>query len=328
MILKKMHQTGIFGIITAFSVAALSSSGCQRSQNFKKDQEFYQGEASTYYNKGKGPTQRLEQSGQPKKRVLVFDFWNDTPIRQPDIGFFAADELRRNLFLSQRVVVPPEIKSEFTTEDFIQGEKVKVAQLIREGRKLGISVVVVGRISKITVRQRGDDVGLFRQKQSMAAVDVELKMFDVNAGREIMAVGKSGETSETATVTADSGSIDTPEYRAEITKLALRKALLGATSDVLRAVEKMAWEGMIAKVNGAKVYINAGKASGLVLGDILKVMAPGDDVYDPSTGAFLGRTQGQLKGTLEVVDFLGTDGAVSEIHTGAGFKEGDTVQLY
>ena len=43
-----------------------------------------------------------------------------------------------------------------------------------------------------------------------------------------------------------------------------------------------------------------------VAGDILKVLTQGDDIYDPATGSYLGRTQGQLKGTLEVVDFLGT----------------------
>ncbi len=90
----------------------------------------------------------------------------------------------------------------------------------------------------------------------------------------------------------------------------------------------MTWEGRIARVNGNKVYVNSGGASGLVLGDILRVLSPGDDVYDPNSGAYLGRSKGQLKGTLEVVDFLGPDGSVTDIHTGGGFQEGDLVQLY
>ena len=67
---------------------------------------------------------------------------------------------------------------------------------------------------------------------------------------------------------------------------------------VLKAIEKLTWQGSIAKIQGNRVYVNAGKASGLVAGDILKVLTQGDDVYDPGTGAYLGRTQGQLKGTL------------------------------
>jgi len=111
-------------------------------------------------------------------------------------------------------------------------------------------------------------------------------------------------------------------------KMAIRNAMTQGVPDVIRAIEKLQWQGRIAKVIGDKVYVDAGKASGLVVGDILKVLTPGDDIYDPQTGAFLGRTQGQLKGTIEVVDFLGTDGAVTEIHTGGNFRAEDIVQLY
>ena len=57
-------------------------------------------------------------------------------------------------------------------------------------------------------------------------------------------------------------------------------------------------------------------------------MTSGEEIYDPATGTYLGRAPGQLKGTVEVVDFLGPDGAVAVLHTGGNFQEGDTVQLY
>ena len=130
--------------------------------------------------------------GQPKKRVVVLDFWNDTPVKQTDLGAFAADELRRGLYLSQRMIIPPDLKSNLGTEDFVQGDKVKVAQLIREGKRLGVSVLVIGRVTRIVYRQRGDEVGLFRQKQSLAAADIEMKIFDVSGGREIAAARALG----------------------------------------------------------------------------------------------------------------------------------------
>lgn len=318
-------------------MVCLASVGCQRSPQFRRDQDFTKDSGPSYYSGGggarggKNPTSRIEQMGQPKKRVVILNFWNDTPVPAGDVGAFAADELKRGLYLTQRMILPPEAKTELGTEDFIAGEgasKVKVAQLIREGRKLGVAVLGIGRVSKIVFRQRGDDIGLLRQKQSLAAVDIEMKLFDVAAGREIMATAKSGESSSNALVAFEGKSVESNEYRAELTKLAVRNAVALLVPDVVRAVEKMTWEGRVAKVAGSKVYVNAGRASGLVGGDILKVLAPGDDVYDPATGAFLGRSQGQLKGTLEVIDFIGTDGAVTEIHTGGNFQEGDTVQLY
>jgi len=311
----------------------LGVGACQRSSGFKRDQGYYKSEPTSYYDKasGKGSksvTQRVEMMGQPKKRVMVIDFWNDTPVRQADLGLFAADELRRGLHHSQRLIIPTDVRSALTTEDVIQGDKVKVAQLIREGRRLSVSVLVIGRVTKIIFRQSGDNVGLFRQKQSIAAVDVEIKLFDVAAGREILATGKSGEAMATSTITIESENVESPEYRAEMSKLAVRNTVRQLVPDVLKAVEKMTWEGHVAKIQNGKVYINAGKTSGLVAGDILKVMTQGDDVYDPTSGAYLGRSQGQLKGTLEVVDFIGPDAASTEIHTGGNFQEGDVVQLY
>jgi hypothetical protein len=319
-----------FCITTAF---LLGFSSCQRSAQYQHDQDYSQPDSgmSYYSNKqGKSATQRIESMGQPKKRVFIMTFWNDTPVASGEFGPFASDELKRGLFLTQRMILPTDVKSEFGTEDFIMSgsDKVKVSQLIREGRRLGVSVLGIGRIAKIAFRQRGDDVGILRQKQSLAGVDIELKLFDVAQGREMLAIAKSGESSSNSNVVFEGTDLESPEYRGELTKLALRNAVANLVPDVVRSIEKMTWEGRVAKVVGTKIYVNAGRSSGLVAGDILKVIAPGDDVYDPASGAFLGRTKGQLKGTIEVADFIGPDGAVAEIHTGGNFQEGDTVQLY
>jgi hypothetical protein len=316
---------------TVLSTAVMATLACQRSPGFKHDQEYFKEEPQSYYNKagpGKTPSQRIEAMGQPKKKVFILDFWNDTPVKQADLGNFAAEELRRALYSTQRMILPTDAKTTFGTFDFVQGDRVKVAQLIREGRRLGVSILAIGRVTKIVFRQRGDEVGLFRQKQSLAGVDMEVKLFDVPGGREITALGKSGEASANSLVAFETSNLESPEYRAELTKLAVRNAVSQMVPDVIKSVEKMTWEGHIARIIGNKVYVNAGKASGLVSGDILKVLTQGDDIYDPTTGAYLGRSVGQLKGTLEVVDFIGTDGAVSEVHTGGNFQEGDVVRLY
>jgi hypothetical protein len=143
-----------------------------------------------------------------------------------------------------------------------------------------------------------------------------------------MAVSRSGDASSNSLVAVEGKNLESAQYRAELTQMAVRDAVAKLVPDVIRGIEKLAWEGRVAKVIGNKVYVNAGHASGLITGDILRVLAPGDDIYDPATGAFLGRTKGQLKGTLEVVDFLGPDGSVTEIHTGGNFQENDLVQLY
>lgn len=327
--MKKFNSVSHWGVLL-FLLGVFSA--CQRSPQYRKDEDYGRNDSTVNYLGARpsslSPTQKVEAMGQPKKRVAVLNFWNDTPIQLNTIGAFAADELKRGLTLSQRVLVPTDVKSDLNTEDFVDGEQIKVAQLIREGRRAGVAVLVIGRITKIVFRQRGDSIGLLRQKQSLVAVDVEAKLFDVQGGREVLASSRSGEASSNTVTAVEGGNLESPTYRAELTKYAVREAVAGFIPDVLKAIEKMMWQGRIAKITGTKVYLNAGKASGLVVGDILRVLTPGDDIYDPSTGAYLGRAKGQLKGTLEVSDFIGPDGAVSEIHTGGGFREGDLVQLY
>ena len=57
-------------------------------------------------------------------------------------------------------------------------------------------------------------------------------------------------------------------------------------------------------------------------------MTEGQEIYDPESGALLGVSKGQVKGTLEVIDYFGPDGSVAILHSGGSVTEGDFVQLY
>ena len=303
---------------------------CVRSGFFKGDDDHgSDGASPTHYSGGSSgaPVKKVESQGQPKKRIVVINFWNDTPVKFDSLGPYAADELRHGLYVTQKIIVPTDVRSTLSSDDFVQGDQIKVAQLIREGRRLGVAVLLMGRISKIVFRQKGDEVGLFRQKQSFAAVQMEAKLFDVQGGREILSSSKGAETSSNTLAVLDVDS-STQDFREELIKSAIKQAVAGFVPEILKGIEKMVWQGRVAKVAGSRVYVNAGKASGLVVGDILRVMSPGDDVYDPSNGVYLGRAKGQLKGTVEVSDFFGPDGAVTTLHTGGNFLEDDVVQLY
>lgn len=318
--------------VLLFSIVfAITFSGCARSNNYRQSQTYYGGADGSYYSQPDSklsPTKRIQMLGQPKKKVVVLNFWNSTPVQDRTIGKYVADELRRQLYVTDRMILPKDLQARVETSQFLEGDQVKVGQLIREGRRMGVSILVIGRVSRIVFRQRGDDVGLFKQTQSLGAVDLEVKIFDIESGREVTAVGRSGEASSNAMVAIEGEDLKSKEFRGELARLASRNAVQFIVPDVIRSIEKISWQGQIAKIVGTKVYLNSGRKSGLVNGDILKVLTPGEDVYDPTTGSYLGRTQGQLKGTLEVKDFIGPDAAVAEMHSGGNFAQGDTVHLY
>ena len=322
----------IKSFFTVLPILLLSSVACQRSPQYRKEEDTDKnGSASGYYTpKSSGSVlDRATILNQLKKRVMVLSFWNDTPATQGPFGNYAADELRRNLAETQKVIIPNDIKTELGTENFVQGDKIRVAQLLREGRRLGVSVLIIGKISRIVFRQNGDEVGLFRQRRSLAAVQLEAKLFDVQGGREIMAVARPGEANTSSLAALEGNNdLESQEFRIELTQNAIKMAAANLVPDVLRAVDKINWQGRIAKTAGSDIYVSAGRSSGLIAGDILRVMNPGDDIYDPVNGAYLGRSRGQLKGTVEVVDFIGPDGAKAVLHTGGNVKEGDLVELY
>jgi hypothetical protein len=111
-------------------------------------------------------------------------------------------------------------------------------------------------------------------------------------------------------------------------RAAVRTAFQGAIPNIIRAVEKLSWEGRVAMVSGERIFVNAGRLTGLQVGDIMKITEEGDDVYDPETGRFIGTAPGRLKGTIEIVSYFGKDGAIGVIHSGSGFQENDRVELY
>jgi hypothetical protein len=316
---------GLMGLI-------LCTSACVRG-GFKSDKEFYEETGEGYYRpesaaKPGTPTQTLERLKQPRKKVLILGFWNDSPVGDSKLGDFAADELKRELLVRKRILLPEEKSITSVTKDFVDGDRVQVSQLIREGRRVGVSTVILGRISKIVFRQDREEVGLLREAQSSVAVDVEMKVFDVAAGREVHATKRSGGAVSTAKVIFEMDALSGQEARAELSREALQDAVQKLIPDALMSLEKMDWQGRVAKILGNKVYINAGRASGLLSGDILKVTSPGEEIIDPVTRSFLGRAEGFLKGTLEVTEFIGEDSSMTLIHTGGNFQEGDVVRLY
>lgn len=304
------------------------ASGCTRSKSYKQEQDYYR--ADTEFDPARSAVNaKVSKFGQPKKKIFVLPFMNDTPFTDDKLGVSASNELLRMLKSTSRAVIPEDLRSADVSRDFYSGEKVRLSPLIREGKKLGVTLIIIGKIRKIKYRQKGDEVGVFRQKKSMAASEVEMRMFDTVEGKEVMFVTKIADStsSQTGLFGGDSDS-DPKEMREELVDQAVKNAVRLIGADIARALEKISWEGRIAKISGGKIYVNSGRASGLNLGDILKVLTPGEDIYDPLTGAYMGRSTGQPKGTLEVTDFIGTDGAVTTVHSGGGFFESDVVQLY
>jgi hypothetical protein len=306
-------------------VATLATS-CARSSGYRREVEPATRPQSQ--RERDGTMEKVQKFSGLRKRAVVLPFWNDTPIK----GSFEVQGKRvlRDMLLEQnRLNLVDERDVSLRSQDFfLDSDKVNVAHVADNGKKWGVSLVVLGRITKIAFRKKEDEVGLLRPSAAKAAASIELRLVDVTQAKEI-ALGEGAGISETSSLNLfGEGSEDSETSRNELVTEALADGIRKALPALNKEVDRIQWRGRVARIKGNRLYVNAGRATGLQVGDILKVNGQGADIFDPETGLFLGRSAGDPKGTLEVMEFFGEDGAITRIHSGANFQEGDVIQLY
>jgi hypothetical protein len=97
--------------------------------------------------------------------------------------------------------------------------------------------------------------------------------------------------------------------------------------DLLKTVLSIDWHARIASFENEKVYINAGRLSGLDKGAILEVYAPGEQIMDSRTNMPLGKVKGSYKGELKVGELFGIDASWATSVSGGSFSASDLVYL-
>jgi len=208
-------------------------------------------------------------------------------------------------------------------------EGYKTADIVKKIRASGAHAIVIGTIKDLRTGKRGDSVGLFRRVKAEIKAVVELQVVSVRSGQVLVAETREADMSESSTriaerVFASTDLSDNPEAVKFVVQTAFEKTL----PILLASLDKFSWEGRVALVKGERIYLNAGRQSGLQVGDVLRIVENQEEVYDPETQKFIGHIKGRMKGTVEVMSYFGDDGAVTNIHSGSGFKENDLVEFY
>lgn len=266
----------------------------------------------------------------PRHRVLILPFLDERLDKSQAMSEVARQTVVRELLRTQQFVIVsnddfPQDPKKFITEE----NDYDMAQVAKIASGLGVAAVIEGKVLSIRAKRIGDSMGVIRSLKAQISTQVRVRIFAGKNGKEILNEVRSADTEATTTRVGERGDLTASLTEdPELVRAAVRKAFLSSVPNILRSVEKLSWEGRVAMVSGERVYVNAGRLSGLQVGDILKVTEEGEDVYDPDTGRFIGTAPGRLKGTVEVVSYFGKDGAIAVIHSGSGFQENDRVELY
>jgi curli biogenesis system outer membrane secretion channel CsgG len=269
---------------------------------------------------------RIVFSG-PKRRISVIKFEDKTTFGRGRLGDAASDILTTELSRSGGFILVSRADTRDILEEqaFGRSETVNPSTAAAAGKILGLNAIVTGSISQFGVKTLGSDFLVGKQKLQQATATVDIRVVDAETGQVLFADSGTGvyETKTTEVL----GLGQQAGYDETIGGNALRAAIAQFIDNLLDQMTKIEWTGRIAAIQDADVIINAGQKTGLKIGDRLAGYTLGREVIDPATGLSMGRARGVKRGTLEVTDYFGEDGAVATIVDGAGFATGDIVRL-
>lgn len=264
-----------------------------------------------------------------KKKITLLSFFNESPYGGEDLGIVATEELRKELSRTGEFIVDPMAMKIFgSSKEVYAGGGVKLVQLSRRAKIEGVNLVVFGRVIEARVREKTDEIGFVRETKSFTEAKLEIRIFDVNSNKEIYTETLNGYADDQTYRFFAEDRENSMNQRRDLLRYGVRVAARKAIPNMIEISRKLDWMGRIAKIVGTRIYVNAGRESGLQIGDVLKVLTEGQEIFDPETGALIGVSKGDVKGTIEIIDYFGPDGTIGTLHSGGSVLEGDFVQLY
>jgi hypothetical protein len=254
-----------------------------------------------------------------KKKVAILDFENKTTYKEQQIGEAVATKLSDKLESSQRIVaVDSTVVSEMLRREGFKFETLMDPTAMKQAHQsLGIQAFAFGTVNDLSllspkVSETSED------EATSATLKLEIRLMDASTGNllktfigrsPIFGTRETGENSKTKAVLK-----------------AIELSLEDIFDGFLRQLDLLEWTTTVAKVDGNSLYLNAGKSSGLRIGDTLEVFEPGKEIIHPTTKFSLGWTTGQLKGVITISDLFGVDAAIGKVVQGQGFNPNDVVK--
>jgi len=275
------------------------------------------------------PAPESQLSG-PKKRVGIFEFENKSRYGQHRLSQAAVDVLyselaRGGMFVLYERSALDQLQKEF---DLIDSGRINLDTAAEVGRMTGIQAVVVGTITQFGIWEEAKDYGVYKKKVEIAEVTVDVRVVEVTSGRVIYADTGTGRTEREIKTVLGFG--DRATFDETMADKALRAAMSQFIDHLIQQVMDLPWEGYVMDADlqaGQEViYINAGRLSGMPMGQKLVVKKVTGKLSDPITGEFRGYRTAPL-GKAVVIDLTGEDIAVARMTEGAGAQRGDLVTL-
>jgi hypothetical protein len=244
-----------------------------------------------------------------KKKILITYFDDRTTEGEEVLGDWMAEQLTKEvnrrsmqvLFADYRMV------KEFLGNrgvDLKDLETPKVLRLLNE--VFGVHALVFGQLSGpyvFTTKATKD-----QEETALAVIKVDTRMVDTFSGKTVKALSASNPIAASKERGSFSGE------KAKLKAIDLTMASLGRS--LAKELDGMDWFCRIAKVEGENVYMNAGRLTGLKVGDVMEVFRAGE------SGERL-----ESKGKVKVSAFFGIDASMGRLIQGKDPDVNDILRL-
>lgn len=244
-----------------------------------------------------------------KKKVMITHFDDHTASAEEALGDWLAEKLvkevtRRSPYL---LTVDYRMVMEFLGKGGISSPGLESPETLRRLSGIfGIHAVVLGELTGpyvfTTKGVRDQDV------TSSAIMKIEMKIVDTLSGKIL----DTASAQNAVSLTKERGMFadERAKGRAfDLTLSDLSRSLSGA-------MDRLEWFCRVARVDGESVYLNAGKLSGLKVGDVMEVFRP------EKTG-----DRGEVKGKIQISALFGLDASVGRLIQGKRPEEEDLLKL-
>jgi hypothetical protein len=247
-----------------------------------------------------------------KRRVIVLPVTDQTNYKDEQLGELATKRLISRLENTGTIIcVDPNSLN-------LKGNLIDRLNLKVLNETYGIQAVLKGTLADVftsTSKIEGKD----DRETSFAVSKIAIDIYNTDTG--IVMKQLSGRNP--VFLSREKGDLSSEKAKIRAVDLSIEII----ADDLLKGILSLDWHARIASIEKDKIYINAGRLSGLEKGGTIEVYSPGEEVIDPKTNMPLGKTKGSYKGDLEVVELFGVDASWARIKKGANFSATDLVYL-
>ena len=244
-----------------------------------------------------------------KKKVVIFHFDDRTTASEEVFGDWVAEKLMKevNRRSYQVLFVDYQMVKEFLEKkgtDLKNLETPNVLHLLNE--VFGIHALVAGQLSGPYVFATKADKNT--EGTASAIIKIDMRLVDTFSGKTL----KNLSASNPIVATKEKGTFS--EEKAKVRAIDIAIAELGRSLSA--ELDGLDWFCRIAKVEGEEVYINAGRLTGLKVGDVMDVFRSGRS-----------GERGEVKGKIKISAFFGIDASMGRLIQGKNPDVNDILKL-